>query len=241
MYGERARIGLIVPSCNPIMEPEFNAMKPEGVSVLATRVFLAGSTTETVKSLMRMDEETGRAAELLATAGVSIIAYGCTTGSMVGGLGWDQELINRIERTTNIPTTTTATAVMRAFRELGIEKVSIATPYGEELDRLEREFFEANGIKVVKIKGLSLNSQGMWLAPPETTCELACEVNTPEVDAVFISCTNFKSVTVIEKLEEKLQKYVLSSNIATMWDVLKRLGIHDQIKGYGKLMQRLSR
>lgn len=233
MYGNRARIGLIVPSSNTTIEPEFNAMKPEGVSVHAARVLL---TVGTIEALRRMDEDTEAAAKLLATAGVGIIAYGCTTGSMVGGLGWDQELINRIEKLTNVPATTTTTAVMGAFRKLGIEKVSIATPYGEELDRLEREFFEANGIKVVKMKGLDLDAQGMRLAPPETTYELACEVNTPEADAVFISCTNFKSITVIEKLEEKLHKYVFSSNMATMWDVLKRLGIPDQIKGYGKLI-----
>ena len=233
MYGDRARIGLIIPSPNTIIEPEFYAMKAGGVSVHTARVLL---TSGTIEALKRMDEDVEGAAKLLATAGVDIIALGCTTGSLIGGLGWDEELIRRIESATNIPATTTSTAVMRAFRELGISKIAVATPYFEELDRLEREFFEAKGINVVKMKGLSLDSDGMRRLSPEVTYDLACEVNTPEADAVFISCTNFKSITIIERLERDLKKHVLSSNIATMWDVLMMLRISEPITGYGKLL-----
>ncbi len=235
MYGVRARIGLIIPSSNIVIEPEFDVMKPQGVSVHATRLFHpAGSTLE---DLERMAEGTEEAARLLATAGVNIIAYACTTGSMVKGVGWDQELINRIETVTGIPATTTSTAVIKAFKELGVGKVAVGTPYDPEKDRLEREFFEACGIKVVNIKGLDIHGEEKHRLPPEATYNLACEVNTPEADAVFISCTGSKSITVIEKLERDLNKYVFSSNTATMWDILKRLSISDQIKGYGKLFE----
>src|SRR3989304_9537511 len=99
MYGWRGRIGVIVPSLNVPIEPEFNAMAPEGVSIHATRVLLEKGTAEALRD---MAGETERAAQLLATAGVDIIAYACTTGSLVGGPGWDQELIKRIESKTNI-------------------------------------------------------------------------------------------------------------------------------------------
>ncbi len=234
MYGTIARIGLIIPSPNVVIEPEFNAMKPEGVSIHATRLLLTAGTSEGLK---RMAEGTEKAAQLLGTAKVNIIAYGCTTGSLVKGLGWDQELITRIEETTNIPATTTSTAVIRAFNQLGVRKVALGTPYSQELSRLEKDFFEGHGIKVVNMKGLDIHGEDMRRAPPEITYKLACEVDTPEAQAIFISCTNFKSITVIEKLEEELQKYVFSSNTATMWDVLKRLKIDHPIKGYGTLFE----
>lgn len=233
MYGWKARIGLMIPSANTIIEPEFNAMKPEGISVHATRLMLRVATVE---ALERMAEDTERAARLLATAGVSIIAYGCTTGSLIRGLGWDQELIRRIESIAGVPATTTATAVLRAFKNLRINTVAIATPYSEELNRCEQTFFEAHGVRVVNMKGLELYGENMRGSSIETTFNLASEVNTPEAEAVFISCTNFKSITVIEELERNLQKPVFSSNTATMWDVLKRLGIREPIKGYGKLL-----
>ena len=232
MYGYKARIGLIIPSLNSVIEPEFNTMKPDGVSVHATRVLLVDGT---IHGLKKMAEGTEEAARLLATAR----AYGCTTGSLLQGVGYDQELVSRIEKITAVPATTTSTAVLRAFRELGVSKVAIATPYSDELNELEKRFFEAHGIKVVNMKGADMHGEDIKRAPPETTYKLACDVNTPEADAIFISCTGFKSITVIEKLEEDLQKYVFSSNTATMWDVLKRLGIREQIQGYGKLFATL--
>ena len=187
--------------------------------------------------LERIAQGTEEAAALLATAGVSIIAYACTIGCLVKGVGWDQELINRIEMMSDIPATTTTTAIIQAFRALGVSKVAIATPYSKELNEAEREFFEVHGIKIVRIKGLDMSREDMHQSSPGTTYELACEVDTPEADAVFISCTNFKSVTVIDELEKSLDKLVFSSNTATMWNVMKRLGISAQIKGYGKLFE----
>ena len=235
MYGFRALIGLIVPSVNTTIEPEFNAMKPEGVSVHVTRLLYRSGSS--LAGLERMAQGTEEAAELLATAGVNIIAYACTIGSLVKGIGWDQELINRIEMISGIPATTTTTSIIQAFRAFGVKRVAIATPYGKQLNEAEREFFEAHGIKVVRMKGLDMDREDMHQASAETTYELACQVDTREADAVFISCTNFKSITVIDRLEKRLHKLVFSSNTATMWNVMKRLGLGEQIKGYGKLFE----
>ncbi len=127
MYGWKARVGLIIPSLNTTIEPEFNTMKPDGVSIHATRLLYVPASS--VLGLKQMAEGVEEAARLLATAGVNIIAYGCTTGSLVKGIGGDEELVARIEKTTGIPATTTATAVIRAFRELVISRVAVASPY----------------------------------------------------------------------------------------------------------------
>ncbi len=235
MYGWKARIGLILPSLNAVMEPEFNTMSPDGISVHATRLMHQGNISMT--ELKKMAEGTESAAELLATAGVNVIAYACTSGSLVGGMGWDQQLISRMEKATAIPATTTATAVIRACRELGVSRVAVATPYGEATNRVEEEFLEAHGIRVVNMKGLNISGEKLRNAPAETTYNLACDVDSPEAEAIFISCTSFKSITVIEELEEKLGKYVFSSNTATMWDVLKKLDISEPLTGYGRLFE----
>lgn len=233
MYGWKAMIGLILPSLNGIMEPELNAMAPEGVSVHATRLLLPSGPS--LEDLKKMAEGTESAAELLASAGVNIIAYACTSGSLVGGAGWDKKLINRIEKAIPLPATTTSTAVIRACRELGVSKVALATPYDEATNQVEKEFLETHDIEVVNMKGLNLHGDELRKAPPETTYNLTCEVDTDKADAVFISCTGFKTITIIEKLEQKLGKLVFSSNTATMWDVLKKLGVTEALKGYGKL------
>lgn len=232
MYGDRAKIGLIVVSQDITIEPEFNAMKPDGVSIHATRVLLTAGTAEAEKKMLEGIEE---AAYLLARSRVDIIVFGCTSGSAVTGLGGDQDIISRIEKATNIQATTPTTAVLRAFKELRVNKVALATPYNEELTQAIEKVLEGNGVRVVNT---SFGSYGidMGLVPPETVYKQAYETDTPEADALFISCTNFKTLPFIEKLEKEIKKYVISSNTATMWDVLRRLNIHSQIKGYGKLL-----
>ncbi|MFH0914020.1 MAG: aspartate/glutamate racemase family protein [Chloroflexota bacterium] len=233
IYGTRARIGLIVPSSNTCTEAEFNALKPPGVSVHAARMLL---THGTIEQLARMAQDTEMAAELVATARPSIIAFACTTGSLFGGPGWDEKLRERIQKIARVPATTTSTAVIKAFRELGIKKVSVGTPYNEELNKVEVDFFEAAGIKVLAMKGLDLTVEEMHQLPLERYMELAREVNKPGADAVFLSCTNLKAVPIVERLEQELGKPVFNSNIATFWDVMRQLGIKEPIKGRGRLL-----
>jgi len=237
VYGWKAKIGLILPSPNIVSEPEFNVMKPKGVSVHIARALLARKENEhPAEGLKRMAEFTEDSAKLLATAEVDIITYGCTSGSFAKGVGFDEEIIRRIEDATGIPATTTSTAVLRALRQLGVNRIALATPYREEINVMEKEFLEAHDIKILKMKGLGLMGLQMnRQMRPEVMHHLAYEVNSKEAEAVFISCMASPTITIIEELEENLQKYVFSSNIATMWDVLRRLGINEKIKGYGKL------
>jgi maleate isomerase len=235
MYGTRARIGILVPSSNTITEAEFNALKPEGVSVHAARMFI---THPTVENLAKMNEDTERAAKLIATAKPSVVAFACTTGSLLEGTGWDARLIERIEKITGVPTTTTSTSVIRAFKELGIQKVSVATPYNEELNQREADFFEKSGVKVLKIQGRDLGGLMAQISLDEVK-DLARAVNRPDADAVFLSCTNLKALPVLDSLEKEFGKYVFSSNIATFWDVMRMLKIKEPVQGRGKLLERI--
>lgn len=237
MYGTRARLGILVPSANTITEEEFNALKPDGVSVHAARMFITHPTAE---NLARMAEDTERATKMIATLGPSVIAFVCTTGSLLSGIGWDEELINRIEKIAKVPATTTATAVIRAFKELGVTKVSVGTPYNEELNKMEADFFESSGIKVLDLKGLDLTPEEMNQLALERVMELAREVDKPDAEAVFLSCTNLKALPIIEQLEKELKKYVFSSNVATFWDAIRMLGIKQRIIGKGMLLEGLA-
>ena len=236
MYGSKAKIGLLLPSANTIMEGEFNALKPDGVSVHAARMLIRFPNIE---ELAKMAEETEKATELISTAKPSIIAFGCTTGSVLNGLGWDEKLISRIQKIAKVHATTTATAVIRAFKELEIHKIAVVTPYIEELNKLEKDFFEDSGITVLEIRGIDLGGEEMEMLTLEKIADHARAVNTSDADAVFLSCTNLKALPIVEQLEKELGKYVFSSNIATYWDVMRRLGIKQSITGMGKLLERI--
>lgn len=237
MYGWRARLGIITPSSNIVTEPEFKLITPTGVSCHYQKFAFTGGGVEALKSLERLVPD---AAELISHIRPSAVAMCCTGGSFAGGLGYDQLLIQKMkERNGNVPTTTSSTAMIEAFKTLGVKKVSLAVPYLEEVAMAEKKFVEDHGIKVVSIKWLGLqDSIEIAGVPPEVVYNLACQVNEPETEAVFLSCIAMHTIGVIEKLESDLQKPVISSNQATMWHLLRIAHINERIEGYGQLLLR---
>jgi maleate isomerase len=237
MYGWRGRVGLIVPSSNTTMEPEFWRMAPEGVSIHTTRLKLVEVTPEALK---QMAFEAIRAAEELATAEVNVIVYGCTTGSLLEGIEWEEKIRREIEKKVNVKTITTAQAVIEALHTLGVKKVAVVTPYIEELNAREKKFLEDNGFAVIRIKGLGIvKNTDIGRLPPWVAYRLSKEVAkevSSSIDGIFISCTNFRTIEVIEVLETELQLPVISSNTASMWLALRTIGIRDKLN-YGCLFK----
>jgi len=215
------------------MEPEFYRMAPAGVSTHTARMRLEKVTVE---SLMEMAEDAGRAAEGLATAEVDVIVYGCTTGSLVGGVEWEERLVQRIERETGTPTLSTSGAVVEALKALNVGSVAVATPYTDELNRLERAFLEAHGIEITAIRGLSLAKNVDIGRTDGAAVEELVRAVAGGADAVFISCTNLPTIDLIEPLEAELLRPVVTSNQASLWAALRGCGLSG-LKGYGTLLR----
>jgi len=238
-YSNKHRIGLIVPSLNVTIEPEFNAIVPPDISIHATRLKLERGDIE---SLEKMAKKTEEGCDLLSSAKVDVVVYACTTGSLVKGLGWESNLVKRMRTRTKAEVITTAQAVVDALREMKLNTVSIGTPYTNELNRIEKEFIESNGIKVVMIKGLGcVQGEDLHKYDPKKTSELASSVDCEDADGIFLSCTDLKTVTVIEQLERKLKKPVISSNTATLWKALRVMKYKNpKIMECGALLRQIS-
>lgn len=237
VYGSRAKIGLIVPAPGCALEMECNEMAPEGVAIVTTRIPLEKATPE---FLIKIASYIDGAARLLAAAEPDVIALGCTAGSFIKGIGYDKSIIKSIEEATNITGLTTSTAVLGALTKLRARKISIATPYIDEVNKQEKMFFEANGFNVISIEGLQLgrtSSRDMPLVEAKTMYGFVKKVYRPECDVIFISCTGLGVISIIEELENELGKPVITSNQATFWAALRIAKVWDPIKGYGKLLR----
>lgn len=234
MIGWRARIGVIVPGSNFALEPECYKMAPEGVSVHFSRLSPAESTPE---HFQRMFDETSRAAGKLKEA--DVIGFGCTSGSMYKGLGHDQKIIKLMKKASGKPCTASATAVAQALKEMGIKKVSVATPYVEWVNQREKRFLEESGFKVLRIEGLGFDMKDITASNPDVAYKQAKKVDRPDADGIFISCTAFRTVEMLEILERDLGKPVVSSNQALMWMLLKMARVRGPICGFGKLLTKL--
>ncbi|ASJ16767.1 maleate cis-trans isomerase [Thermococcus chitonophagus] len=234
MFGWRGRFGLIVPSSNTTMEMEFHRYLPEGVSLHTARMPLRNVNEE---ELTKMTTFAVDAAKLLADAGVELIAFGCTSGSFIGGKDFEKELEIKIEEEVNIETFTTSTAVLEALNTLDVQSLLVITPYIDEINQKEKEFLEANGFEVLDIRGLGIEENlEIGRLEPYTAYRLAKATFTDEADGIFISCTNWRTFEIIEKIETDLRVPVVTSNQATLWMALRALDVRDKLP-LGKLLR----
>ena len=222
-------LGFIVPSWNRGMEYECMRMAPAGTSIHISRIFHIDDSEET---LLHMLDKAPGVAELLAHAKVDAICFGCTGGSFVKK-GYDQELVDAIVKKTDIKTTTTSSAINDALKLLEIKNVAIATPYPDWLNDRQAEFLEDSGFKVVAKKGL--NKEWPILLGPENAYNVAREADSDQAEGILISCTNFRSLEIIEKIEADSGKPVISSNTATMWKLLQMVDSKEKVTGAGQI------
>ena len=153
MYGTKGRIGLLVPSVNTVVEPEFNAAIPEGYSIHATRM---RNESANVEDSIAMLAHVERAADELGSAHVDVAVFACTASSFVEGTRGEAELRDSIARIAAAPVVTTSDAVREALRSIGARRISMVTPYPSELNALEVDFLNAAGISVLAEVGMGV-------------------------------------------------------------------------------------
>jgi maleate isomerase len=242
IYGWRGRIGLIYPFAGWVMEPEFYRMAPPGVTTLTTRVTLVAATMGGLADMAR-SHDVERATAGLATAPVQVICFGGTSASFLHGPEWDRGLRERMAGVANgIPVTTTSNASVRALRALDVHRIVFVGPYLDDVTEQGRRFFEASGFKVLSAVGLGLDhDRTISRITPEEVYRFARRSDHADAEAIFISCTAFKTIGVIAALEQDLGKPVVSANQASFWDCLRTAGLADRLTGYGRLFDLPSR
>nr|AWM05039.1 hypothetical protein CIT39_00220 [Bradyrhizobium symbiodeficiens] len=231
-YGSRLRVGLLVPSGNSVAEPEIRAMLPAEVSSLVTRLPLRGSSKA---ELMQMLEQLEPASRLLADAGVDVIVFHCTAVSTFAP-DLAEGIRDRILSATNTRCFTTADAIVEALKRLDAKRVTLLTPYIEEVHDREIAFLKQNGFAVDGSAHLGINTNGdMAKLSPDEILEWAKDKVGPRADACLISCTAIKSASMIAHLEQHVGVPVLTSNQCMVWHLLASNGIDELPESYGSL------
>ena len=237
-FGWKARLGLITPSKGWTVEHEWPRMLPRGVSYLVTRIPLKATTPE---ELLKMGEHAIEGARLLASSSVDILCYGCTIETILKGLEYDKTLTEELQKVAGVPAKTMAGGVVDALRELKARKLAVVTPYVEEINRLEKAFFEKIGFEVVYEKGLGISETlDIGKISPAEVYRLGREALSkgPQADILFLSCGNLRTIEILSALERDTGKPVISSNQALLWSALRMAGVKEPIKGYGSLLER---
>ena len=238
-YGWRARLGLIVPPTNTANEAEWSRMLPDGVTLHTTRMPLHLHVEEPLREDDPLARDLIGASALLAQAGVAAIAYGCTAGSMIEPL---DQLPALIEKTTGIPGTTTAQALVDALHAVDAKRVALISPYGETLQTREAAFLERHGFTIVSSRGLGIGEGGahefvrIRTLGPSIVVALARAAMVSDADAMLIACTDFGTLRVVDLLEADLGIPIVTSNQAQLWATLHAASVHEPIAGWGRLL-----
>ncbi|MEM2297802.1 MAG: maleate cis-trans isomerase, partial [Ignisphaera sp.] len=156
----------------------------------------------------------------------------------IKGVGYDEEIIELIKKVSGgCQATTTSTAVVRALKTLGAKKLVVGSPYEEWLNSRLKVFLEGHGFSVIRIKGLGI-TKNIADIPDNAVYKLVREIYSPEADVIFLSCTDFMTAHLISMLEEDFGMPVITSNQATLWDMLRQVGLKIRIRGYGVLLEK---
>lgn len=223
------RIGLLVPTRDPVVEHDFQRFLPGAVSFHVERPpESADGKTATDEGLTLLCDAAPVKAKPLVALGAELVVFCCTSGSFFKGHGWDRELASIIESAVGVTALTTSTAVAQAFGALGTKRAFMVTPYPEKVNAREQAFFGAHGVEIntfTSFECAQSHEIDKITAHQIVKRVLANRQAIETCDAVFISCTALRSMDTIELLERELDKPIVTSNASTIWATLRRLGV----------------
>lgn len=153
-----------------------------------------------------------------------VVAYLCTSGSFVSGVEAERQLCKVICDAGAPDAVTTSGALAEVLRQLNLSRVSVLTPYDEDLTTKLHDFLAELGVKTMSSDHLGLGG-GIWKVSYRTIAERILAADHADSEAIFVSCTNLPTYDVIEPLENALGKPVLTANQLTMWACLTRMGL----------------
>lgn len=227
MQLRKARVGLILPSVNVVMEPDFYSWAPPGITFHSTRVGRTKLRT-CVAGANEMVANINKSAELISHTKPDIVIFGCTSATFIMGAGGDVEISSRISQSASCPSLTTSSAVVAALQALEVYNLSMLTPYPDEINEIEIEFLKDYGFKVSNVFGYGIeDSLKIPRVHPQDIYDCAKKICTGKEDALFISCTNLRAGEIVEDLESDLGIPVITSNQVSLWAVLRYLGFQN--------------
>jgi maleate isomerase len=230
------RIGLITLGSDLRIEKDFNNLiYGRDVDLYVNRIHCYNPLTNVTLAKMANDI-TNVTKEILPDQKLDCVAYGCTSGTVAVGYDFIKKKINLAKPGAKV--TTPITSTLKALKILGINKISIFTPYTKEINDSVTNFFKKENIIINSLTYFNIASDvDIGKVEENYLFEVLSKIDLEDSDALFVSCTALPVLSIIDKLEEKLNKVVLTSNQTLIWDSLNAIGYKNNIEGFGKLFK----
>jgi maleate isomerase len=243
VLGDRARIGIVVPSTNTIVQPDCDDLRPHGVTNHTGRIPIIERkiTTDDVYQdhLRMMSEGIGSAIDLVMTSRPDHVVMGVAIEAFQNGLEGSMKLQAELEERAGVGVSMGAPAMKAALERLGAKRIAVVTPHPPKGDEIVRSYFEEAGFEITNLIGLKCESpHQIAQVTTQRLRDVLIELDGPKVDALVQVGTNLSMMRFAAAAELWLDKPVLSLNAVTYWDALRRCGIEDKVYGFGRILER---
>ena len=230
------RIGLIALATDFIIEKDFiEIIKDKNIDFFVNRIECYNPLTK--ENLIKMsDRVTEVTKNILPNENIDCIVYGCTSGTIAAGFESIEKKVKAAKPDAKL--TTPSSAAIKALKKLNVKKLAIFTPYCKRLNDEVVEYFSNEGFHISANTYLDIAADyDIGKVDQNFLFEVLSNMEIKDSDALFVSCTALPVLKIIDKLEKKINKPVLSSNQSLIWDALESIGKNDDIRGFGKLFK----
>lgn len=229
------RVGLIALATDHTVERDFARMCPsDEIAIYVNRVSNVNPTTH--ENLRKMLPQLGgAAAEILPEESLDVVAYACTSASVVIGEDAVRQAIQFSKP--GVPVVTPSSAAVSAFEALGVKRVSLLTPYSLEVTQTMGAYFADQGLELLKLSCFGLeDDRDMARISRQSIVDAAVEACAPEAEAMFLSCTALRAAEAVEEIEARLGIPVVTSNQALFWKSMRVADCDLACPGFGRLL-----
>lgn len=241
--GFRQKFAVLVPSTNTSVQPEFDDMRPAGVTNHISRIRIPNIPLNDNEDFQRLITLIAAAQNEAVDAVMSCepdrLVLGISAETFWDGLQASHRLKRELQERTGLPVSMGSEACAKAFTVLRMKTIAVLTPYQPVGDQNVVRFFEESGYQVKRIKGLKCASPVHIAHVSER--ELADglkELDGDDIDGIIQVGTNLAMARLAAGAEAWLQKPVVAINTAIYWDALRSSGIQDRVAGFGSLLER---
>ena len=228
------RVGLITLASDFRIEKDFNnVIYGKDIDLYCNRIQSYNPLTNVTLKKMA-DDIPNVTKNILPDQKLDCVAYGCTSGTIAAGYQSIFEKVNLAKPKTKV--TTPITSAVNAIKSLDIKKLSVFTPYTDEINQSVINYFKKEKIEINELSYFDIASDlDIGKVDPQYVFETLTKIDLSKSDALFVSCTALPVLSVINELEKKMNKVVLSSNQTLIWDTLKEINYNEKVEGFGEL------
>ncbi|OAN77430.1 Asp/Glu racemase [Jannaschia sp. EhC01] len=218
------QLGMVVLQSDETLEADLRRLLPDRAELLVTRI--PSSDTVSCDSLGEMARDLTEAASLLPRgAKLAVVGFGCTSGTAQIGGGRIAQLTRAGVETQAV--TDPVSALIAACRQLGLSRLALVSPYVEEVSARLMDVLAEAGIEMAAFASFNEANEArvVRIAPGAIVDAARATAAQAPCDAVFLSCTNMRTLDVIAPIEAELGLPVLSSNLVLAWHMAHLAGL----------------